>query len=204
MDLSDLRSLDLKDIVRAPAPIKAAVLGLLFLVIVAAGYYLDWSTGLAEVEVLRNEEAGLREVYVQKKRQAIHYEAYKQRLAEIEQSLSALLRQLPDKSEMDALLTDINQAGVGRGLEFDLFRPGAENQTEFYVTLPVTIKVNGSYHDLAGFVSDVAQLSRIVTIHDISLTPAKEGLLTMDATLRTYRYLDEGEAAKQDNKDGKP
>lgn len=201
MNLSaDLSSLDLKDIARAPASIKAVVLAVLFLLIVGLGYYLDWSGGLAEVDRLRAEEASLREVYAQKKRQAIHYEAYKQRLKDIEHALAALLRQLPNKAEMDALLTDINQAGVGRGLEFDLFRPSTETMSDFYVMMPVTIKVNGSYHDIAGFVSDVARLSRIVTMHDISLTPTKEGQLTMEATLRTYRYLEEGEAAGKDKK----
>ncbi len=194
MDINDLKSLDLKDIARAPAPVKAVVLAVLFLAIVGLGYYLDWSDGMSEVDRLRAEEASLREVYAQKKRQAIHYEAYKKRLEDIEKSLAALLRQLPNKSEMDALLTDINQVGVGRGLEFELFRPGAEAPADFYATLPVTIKVKGEYHDMAGFVSDVAQLPRIVTLHDVSLTPVAEGGgLVMDATVRTYRYLDEVE-----------
>lgn len=194
MDINDLKSLDLKDIARAPAPVKAVVLVVLFLAIVALGYYLDWSHGLAEVDRLRAEEASLREVYAQKKRQAIHYDAYKKRLEDIEKSLAALLRQLPNKSEMDALLTDINQVGVGRGLEFELFRPELEAPADFYATLPVTIKVKGEYHDMAGFVSDLAQLPRIVTLHDVSLTPVAEGGgLVMDATVRTYRYLDEAE-----------
>lgn len=206
MDINDLKSLDLKDIARAPAPVKAVVLALLFLAIVGLGYYLDWADGMAEVESLRGEEASLREVYAQKKRQAIHYEAYKKRLEDIEKSLAALLRQLPNKSEMDALLTDINQVGVGRGLEFELFRPGLEAPADFYVTLPVTIKVKGEYHDIAGFVSDVAQLPRIVTLHDVSLTPVGEGGgLVMDATLKTYRYLDETEqeAAARGGKEGR-
>jgi len=205
MDLNDLKSLDLKDIARAPAPVKAVVLAVLFLAIVGLGYYLDWSDGMAEVDRLRGEEASLREVYAQKKRQAIHYEAYKKRLEDIEKSLAALLRQLPNKSEMDALLTDINQVGVGRGLEFELFRPGIEAPADFYATLPVSIKVKGEYHDMAGFVSDVAQLPRIVTLHDVSLTPVAEGGgLVMDATVRTYRYLDEAEQeAAEKDKGGK-
>ncbi len=205
MDLNDLKTLDLKDIARAPAPVKAVVLAVLFLAIVGLGYYLDWSDGLAEVDRLRAEEAGLREVYAQKKRQAIHYEAYKKRLEDIEKSLAALLRQLPNKSQMDALLTDINQVGVARGLEFELFRPGVEAPADFYATLPVTIKVKGEYHDMAGFVSDVAQLPRIVTLHDVNLTPVAEGGgLIMDATVQTYRYLDETEqdAAKRGKEGG--
>ena len=205
MDFPDLKSIDLKDLARASAPVKAVLLGVLFLVIIGLGYYLDWSGGMEDLDKLRNEEKGLRETFTQKKRQAIHYEAYKQRLKDIEQSLAALLKQLPNKAEMDALLTDINQAGVGRGLEFDLFRPGSEGKADFYATLPVTIKVKGNYHDVAGFVSDIAQLPRIVTVHDISLAPIKEGDLAMDATLRTYRYLeeDEGGPRKDDNKGGK-
>ncbi len=206
MDLNDLKSLDLKDIARAPAPVKAVVLTVLFLAIVGLGYYLDWSAGMAEVDQLRAEEASLREAYAQKRRQAIHYEAYKKRLEDIEKSLAALLQQLPNKAEMDALLTDINQAGVGRGLEFELFRPGSEAPADFYATLPVTIKVKGEYHDMAGFVSDLAQLPRIVTLHDVSLTPVAEGGgIIMEATVRTYRYLDEAEqeAAKQGKEDKK-
>lgn len=192
MNINELKSLDLKDIARAPAPVKAVVLSVLFLAIVGLGHYLFWSEGMAEVERLKNEEVSLREAYAQKKRQAIHYDAYKKRLADIEKSLLALLRQLPNRAEMDALLTDINQAGVARGLEFELFRPGQELPAEFYATLPVTIKVKGQYNDMAGFVSDLAQLPRIVTLHDVSLTPvADSGGLIMDATVNTYRYMDE-------------
>jgi type IV pilus assembly protein PilO len=124
-----------------------------------------------------------------------HYEAYKRRLVEVEHSLAAMLRQLPDRSQMDALLADINQVGVGRGLEFDLFRPGSETPAEFYATLPVSIKVSGSYHDIGGFVSDLAKMPRIVTLHDVSLTTAKDSVLSMDARIQTYRYLDENEIA---------
>ncbi|MCS6785792.1 MAG: type 4a pilus biogenesis protein PilO [Thiobacillaceae bacterium] len=206
MDLNELRSLDVKDLARAPLPVRLVALVLLFLAVVGVGYYLVWADGMAEVERLRNEEADLRETYAQKRRQAIHYEAYKMRLADLERSLATLLRQLPNKAEMDALLTDINQAGVGRGLEFELFRPGQEALADFYVTLPVTVRVKGDYHDMAGFVSDLAQMPRIVTLHDVSLNPVSEGSgLVMEATLRTYRYLDEAEleAAGKDKKDDK-
>ena len=205
MELNDLKSLDPKDIARAPAPVKAVVLAVLFLAIVGLGYFRVWSEGMAEVDRLQGEEESLKEVYAQKKRQAIHYEAYKKRLDDIEKSLAALLRQLPNKSEMDALLTDINQAGVGRGLEFELFRPGIEASADFYATLPVSIRVKGEYHDMAGFVSDVAQLPRIVTLHDVSLTPLAEGGgLVMDATVQTYRYLDEAEQeAAEKDKEGR-
>lgn len=205
VDLNALKSLDLKDLARAPLLVKVVVMVLLFFAILGFGWFLYLSNDLAELDNLRNEEISLREVYAQKKRQAIHYEAYKRRLADIEKSLAALLRQLPNRAEMDALLTDINQAGVGRGLEFELFRPGQEALAEFYATLPVTIKVKGGYHDLASFVSDVAHLPRIVTLHDVSLTQVEEGGsgLIMEATLRTYRYLDEAEIkAVKDEKEG--
>jgi type IV pilus assembly protein PilO len=145
------------------------------------------------LEAARREEQSLRDTFTIKKGQAFHYEAYKRRLSEIEQSLASLLRQLPDRSQMDALLTDINQVGVGRGLEFELFRPGAETLSDFYATLPVSIKVMGNYHDIGRFVNDLAKLPRIVTLHDVVLNPGKDkdSGLTMDARIQTYRYLDE-------------
>lgn len=195
MNISDLNNLDLRDIVRAPAPVRALILGLLFAAILVAGWFLVWSDAMSRLETARLEEQSLRDGYTIKKGQAYHYEAYKRRLAEVEQSLDSLLRQLPNRSQMDALLTDINQVGVGRGLEFDLFRPGAETLADFYATLPVAIKVVGSYHDMGGFVNDLAKLPRIVSVHDIVLLPAKDSTLTMEARIQTYRYLDENELA---------
>jgi type IV pilus assembly protein PilO len=203
MELSDLNNLDLKNVAQAPVGIKALLLGILFIAITALGYYLDWSGGMDELEAARAEEQSLRETFTTKKRQAINYDAYKARYQETEQALAAMVRQLPNKSEIDALLTDVNQAGVSRGLEFDLFRPESETTADFYATLPVTIKVNGGYHDLAHFASDVAKLPRIVTIHDINLSPAANGRLNMDASIRTYRYLDESELATAKNKAAK-
>lgn len=195
MNVSDLNNLDLRDIVRAPAPVRALILGLLFAAILVAGWFLVWSDAMSRLETARLEEQSLRDGYTIKKGQAYHYEAYKRRLAEVEQSLDSLLRQLPNRSQMDALLTDINQVGVGRGLEFDLFRPGAETLADFYATLPVAIKVVGNYHDMGGFVNDLAKLPRIVSVHDIVLLPAKDSTLTMEARIQTYRYLDENELA---------
>jgi type IV pilus assembly protein PilO len=195
MNLSDLNHLDLKDIASAPPAARAVVLLALFLTMIAGGWYLLWSDTLKQLNASRQEEQTLRESYAGKKTQAYHYAAYKQRLTDVEQSLASLLRQLPNRSEMDALLTDINQAGVGHGLEFELFRPGNETMAEFYATLPVAIKVTGSYQDIASFVSDLAKLPRIVTLHDISLAPAKDTTLAMDARIQTYRYLDENELA---------
>ena len=195
MNLSELNNLDLKDITSAPAPFRAVVLAVLFLAILAGGWYLVWSDAIKSLDAARAEEQALRTSFTVKKGQVFHYEAYKRRLAEVEQSLAAMLRQLPDRSQMDALLADINQVGVGRGLDFNLFRPGSETLADFYATLPVAIKVSGSYHDIGGFVSDLAQMPRIVTLHDVALAPEKEGLLTMDARVQTYRYLDENELA---------
>ncbi|NTV93807.1 MAG: type 4a pilus biogenesis protein PilO [Thiobacillus sp.] len=202
MNMSDLNNLDLSNLAQAPVAVKGVVAGFILVAIVAVGYYLDWSPAIDGLKVAQAEELKLRDTYTVKKRQAIHYEAYKQRLADTEKALSALLKQLPNKSEMDNLLTDVNQIGIGRGLEFDLFRPGNETRADFYATLPVTIKVNGGYHDLGNFVSDIAKLSRVVTIHDINLAPASSGRLVMDATVRTYRYLDANEMTSGGKKAG--
>jgi type IV pilus assembly protein PilO len=195
MNVSDLNNLDLKNIANAPLAARILILSILFAAVLAGGWYLLWSGSLKELDAARLEEQGLRDGYATRKTQAYHYDAYKRRLADVEQSLSSMLRQLPNRSEMDALLTDINQAGVGHGLEFELFRPGSETLSDFYATLPVAIKVSGNYNDIAGFVSDLGKLPRIVTLHDISLLPGKEGVLNMEARIQTYRYLDENEMA---------
>lgn len=195
MNLADLNNIDIKDLANAPAPVKVVMLVILFVLLLAGGWHLVWTDGLNSLEIAEREELTLRESYASKKTQAYHYDAYKRRLDEIEQALAAMLRQLPDRSQMDALLTDINQAGISQGLEFELFRPGAETPADFYATLPVAIKVIGSYHDIGRFVSDLAKLPRIVTLHDMSLAPVKEGVLNMEARIQTYRYLDENELA---------
>lgn len=202
MNMSDLNNLDLKDIANAPVAVRALVLAVMFVSLLAGGWYLFWADSYQQLNVSRQAEQGLRDAYTAKKTQAYHYAAYKQRLTDVEQSLASLLRQLPNRSEMDALLTDINQAGVGHGLDFELFRPGSETLAEFYATLPVSIKVTGRYHDIASFVSDLAKLPRIVTLHDISLIPAKDGALNMDARIQTYRYLDENELAASKQQQG--
>jgi type IV pilus assembly protein PilO len=203
MNLSDFNNLDMKELAQAPVSVKGVMGAFIVLLILAVGYYFDWSPALDNLNIAKQEEQNLRTTYTTKKRQAINYEIYKQRLADTEKALAVLLRQLPNKSEMDNLLADINQTGIGRGLEFNLFRPGNEATSDFYATLPVTINVNGGYHDLGNFVSDVAKLPRIVTIHDINLVPGKNGKLTMNATIKTYRYLDESEMHKQGNDQGK-
>ncbi|MEW6678154.1 MAG: type 4a pilus biogenesis protein PilO [Pseudomonadota bacterium] len=195
MNWSDINNLDLKDIAGAPAPVKVVLSILMFVGIVALGWYLVWADAMKNLEAAQQEELTLKDTYTSKKTQAYHYETYKSRLGEIERSLGSMLRQLPNRSEMDALLTDINQVGVGRGLDFQLFRPGTEVPADFYATLPVSIKVTGTYHEIGSFVSDVAGLPRIVTLHDVSLVPEKSGRLVMDARVQTYRYLDDEEMA---------
>lgn len=193
MNLEELNKLDLKTVADWPLTAKLGLLGVLLLLVVAGGWWFLWSPALAELDASQAKEKELKSVYVTKKGQAINLEAYKKQLADINQSFGALLKQLPNKQEMDALITDVNQAGLGRGLQFDLFKPEAETKSEFYAELPIRVKVAGSYHDIAAFASDVAQLSRIVTIHDISLLPSKDGNLMMEAVAKTYRYLDEEE-----------
>src|SRR5438874_2316952 len=164
-----------------------------------AGFFADTQGQIEDLEKGVAEEAKLKEEYVHKKKQAVNLDLHRQQLREIDTQFGALLRQLPNKSQMDALLVDINQAGLGRGLQFELFRPaGSEGAREFYAERPISVKVTGSYHDMGAFASDVGQLPRIVTLNDVTITAdPKGGVLTMDATARTFRYLDDDELAAQ-------
>ncbi|MHB1247388.1 MAG: type IV pilus inner membrane component PilO [Sulfuriferula sp.] len=197
MTLDDLNNLNLKDLANAQMGVKVVILAVLFVVIVFAGYWFSWSSQLDALNTAKQEEMSLRDTFMNKKRQAINLDAYKQQLKDIEHSFGALLKQLPNKSEMDALLTDINQAGLGRGLQFELFKPGTEKIGDFYAELPINVRLTGTYHDLGAFASDIAQLPRIVTLHDIEISPDKNGVLTMNAVVKTYRYLDADEIAAQ-------
>ena len=198
MTLDDIRRLDPRDIGSWPVVPKLGALLVLLLLIVFAGYWFDWRNQLEELAQARNKEQELRTSFLDKQKQAVNLEAYRKQLAEIEESFGEMLKQLPNKSEMEALLTDINQAGLGRGLQFELFRPAQkESMSEFYAELPITIKLTGKYHDIGAFASDVSQLSRIVTLNDIALVPNKEGEVVLDAVAKTFRYLDEAEIAAQ-------
>ena len=178
-------------------PKVTTLVGLLLLILLG-GWWFVWSDQLNELDGKEKEEATLRQQYLDKKRLAVNLDLYTQQLAEIDRSFGALLKQLPDKSEVEALLIEVNQAGLGRGLQFELFRPGAEVIKDFYAELPITVKINGNYHDIGAFAADIAKLPRIVTLNNISLAPVKDGgLLTLDATTKTFRYLDEEEVAKQ-------
>ncbi|HEX4523838.1 MAG TPA: type 4a pilus biogenesis protein PilO [Casimicrobiaceae bacterium] len=197
MTLDDIRRLNFREAGNWPLLPKIVVLGLLVVLILAAGAFFDWKDQIDALDRAQDEEAKLRVSYSEKKAKAVNLELYVQQLKEIEQAFGALLKQLPNKSEMDALLTDINQAGLGRGLQFELFRPATrERMADFYAELPITVRVTGTYHDMGAFASDVAQLPRIVTLNDIGITNDK-GTLVMDATAKTFRYLDEDEIAKQ-------
>lgn len=162
-----------------------------------AGYFLDTQAQIEELERGRAAEVKLKEDYLNKKKQAINLDLHKQQLREINESFGALLKQLPNKSQMDALLVDINQAGLGRGLQFEIFKPGAEVVKESFAELPIEVKVTGTYHDMGAFASDVGQLSRIVTLNDVNIEAGKDGVLTMGATARTYRYLSDDEIGDQ-------
>ncbi len=177
---------------------RITVLVGLFVAIVAAGWWFIWSDQIVDLESKEREEGTLKQQFLDKKRQAVNLDLYVQQLAEIDRSFGALLKQLPDKSEIEALLIEINQAGLGRGLQFELFKPGQEQIKDFYAELPITVKINGGYHDFGAFAADIAKLPRIVTLNNIAITPIKDGgQLSLDATTKTFRYLDEEEIARQ-------
>jgi type IV pilus assembly protein PilO len=177
---------------------KLLVLLAIVVGIPVAAFFADTQSQIDELESGRNQEIKLKDEYLGKKKQAINLDLHRQQLREIDTQFGALLRQLPNRSQMDALLVDINQAGLGRGLQFDLFKPApSETVREFYAELPIQVKVVGNYHDMGAFASDVGQLSRIVTLNDVTIQAGKDGILTMDAVARTFRYLDDEEVAAQ-------
>lgn len=196
--LEDLKHLDPKKPGSWPWSAKILAFLVMFIAIVLAGALLLWQEDWETLKKKQQEEAQLKETYLNKKRQAINLDLIKKQLTETQESFGALLKQLPNKSEMDALLTDINQAGLGRGLQFDLFRPGPESMNGAFAEQPISIKVSGNYDDIGKFASDVSMLPRIVTLNNISiiLNPTIKGL-TMEATAKTFRYLDEAEIAAQ-------
>lgn len=193
----DFKSLDPKDIGTWPLLPRVTMLLGVFAALLVAGWWFDWKSQLEELDGKQQQEAKLKDEYLDKKRQAVNLEEHRKQLAEIDKSFGALLKQLPNKAEMEALLIDINQAGLGRGLQFDLFKPGKETVKDFYAELPITLKITGIYHDLGAFSADVAKLSRIVSLTNVAVVPDKGGQLKMDAIAMTYRYLDEEELAAQ-------
>jgi type IV pilus assembly protein PilO len=194
--LVDLKNLNPKTPGAWPWSAKIIAFVAMFVAVVAAGAFFLWQSEWDSLTKARAEEVQLKETFLNKKRQAINLDLIKKQLTETQESFGALLKQLPSKSEMDALLTDINQAGLGRGLQFELFRPGAEKMEVAFDELPITIKVTGNYDDIGRFASDISMLPRIVTLNNISITPSGNGL-SMDAIAKTFRYLDESEIAAQ-------
>ncbi|MGH8633744.1 MAG: type 4a pilus biogenesis protein PilO [Burkholderiales bacterium] len=199
MTLNDLKRLDPKKIGSWPILPKLGILFITLVLIVLASYWFDWQHQIEGINQEKVKEEGLRKTFLTKKSEAINLPAYQKQLEDIEKQFGALLKQLPGRAEMDALLTDINQAGLGRGLQFELFKPAAqETRREFYAELPISIKVTGSYHDIGAFASDIGKLSRIVTLENIGLASAgKGGGLVLDALAKTFRYLDDEELAQQ-------
>lgn len=168
-----------------------------FLAAIALGWYFYWSSQLEELAQGEQEEIKLREAYKGKVQQAINLDGLRKQKAQVGEYVASLEKQLPSKAEMDALLSDINQAGLGRGLQFELFKPGQVLVKNYYAELPIDIKVTGSYHDVGAFTSDIANLPRIVTLNNMNLVAGANGVLTFDAVAKTFRYLDADEVSAQ-------
>jgi len=197
MTLDDLKNIDVNNLGSWPVPIKIAGILVVCGVILFAGYWFLIKGEIEEHSQAQKKETSLRETYMNKKALAVNLPAYREQMEEMEQTFGSLLRQLPNTTEVPDLLVDITQAGLGRGLEFTLFRPEKEQPKDFYAEMPISLAVHGSYHELAQFVSDVAALPRIVTFGDIRITSnPKNNKLAMSAKARTYRYLEEGSAPK--------
>jgi type IV pilus assembly protein PilO len=197
--IEELRSLDPRDPGRWPFPILAGAVAVWFVALtLLLTYFLVWTSERPELDRRQSEEQDLRQQFRTKHAKAINLELYKQQLADIERSFGALLRQLPGKTEVPNLLVDISQTGLAAGLEEKLFQPAPEEKRDFYAELPIKIRLTGSYHQFGEFVSGIAALPRIVTLHNIEIKPESKDSydqLTLDVTARTYRYLDEDEIA---------
>ena len=196
--LNDFQNLNPKDVGAWPLAPRIAVLLGLFALILLGGWWFWWNEQLETLTLRQQDELKLKEEFVAKKTQAVNLDLYVQQLSEIDRSFGALLKQLPNKSEVESLLIEINQSGMGRGLQFELFKPGQEIIKDFYAELPINVRLTGTYHDFGAFAGDIGKLSRIVTLNNISITPnqqAKDGTLVMDAVTKTFRYLDDEELA---------
>ncbi len=196
--IEDFRRLNPNDVGTWPLVPKVVALLGLFIALLVAGWWFVWQDQLDALELKRNDEVKLKEEFLSKKAQAINLDLHKQQLNEIDRSFGALLKQLPNKAEVESLLVEINQSGMGRGLQFELFKPGAEIVKDFYAELPITVRLTGSYHDFGAFAGDIGRLSRIVTLNNLAITaPQKDGAMVLDAVTKTFRYLDEEELARQ-------
>ncbi|MDH5710441.1 MAG: type 4a pilus biogenesis protein PilO [Gammaproteobacteria bacterium] len=200
IDLNNIDINDVKKIGMAPMPVKIVLIVIACIAVAVGGYFVDTTKQLDALKKVENEEQSLRSTFVTKHQKAVNLDAYKQQLDEMRTSFGALLRQLPNSTEIETLLTDISQTGISSGLEIDYFKPEGLRPKEFYAEYPIKLKVTGRYHEFAAFISGVAALPRIVTLQDISIIPAsKEGgvKLVMDITAVTYQYLDESTSIEE-------
>ena len=195
--LDQFRGLNPNDPSSWPVVPRAALCLALMAAIVVALWFVWLTDSNDELEAEQKKEVELRADYKKKLAQAVNLEALKKQREQVQQYVTQLEKQLPSKAEMDALLSDINQAGLGRSLSFELFRPGNVGVKEYYAELPISLRVTGRFHDMGSFAADIANLSRIVTLNNLSITPGKDGILTMDSTAKTFRYLDGDEVAAQ-------
>ncbi len=193
----ELDQLDLSNVARWPAAARAVVIVFLMAGVIFLGYWFHTKDQLLELAQAEQQEADLRVIFEKKAQQAANLEAYEQQLEEMRESFGAMLRQLPNKTEVADLLVDVSQTGLASGLEFELFQPQAENPREFYAELPISIRVIGEYHEFGNFVSGVAALPRIVTLHNININRVGNDLLSMDLTAKTYRYLENEERTEE-------
>ena len=201
----NLNDLDLSNISRWPAAARAVVILFIMAGVIFLGYWFHMKDQLQVLQEAENKETSLKVIFEKKAKQAANLEAYEQQLKEMQESFGAMLRQLPNKTQVADLLVDISQTGLASGLEFELFKPEAEIPQEFYAILPIQIRVTGTYHEFGNFVSGVAALPRIVTLHDIKITKRGKGdndQLVMDMTAKTYRYLEESERPHEKKKGG--
>lgn len=199
----DFRTLDPRDPGLWPLAPRVVILLGVFVALVAATWWFAWSPQLEELEASKQQETTLREEWLSKKRQAVNLDAHRRQLEEINRTFGALLKQLPNASEVEKLLVDINQAGIGQGLQFDLFQPMGEVRKDFYAELPIKIRLSGTYHELGAFAGDVAKLSRIVTLNDLDISVSRDSTLTLNTVAKTFRYLDDQEIAQQKKKGAK-
>lgn len=196
--VDDFRRLNPNDVGTWPVIPRVVTLVALFIALLVAGWWFVWADQLEVLDSKQTEETKLKEDFVNKKRQAVNLDLYVQQLNEIDRSFGALLKQLPNKAEVETLLVEINQSGMGRGLQFEMFKPGPEVMKDFYAELPITVRLTGSYHDFGAFAGDIGRLSRIVTLNNISISSQpKDSFLTLDAVTKTFRYLDDEEVARQ-------
>ncbi|EGV52889.1 type 4a pilus biogenesis protein PilO [Candidatus Endoriftia persephone] len=200
MNLQELNELDFNNIGQWPMVVKLILVLIVCVLVGAVGYYVDTEKQLKKLKQVEQKELKLRDEFVEKQSKAANLDAYKKQLEEMKQSFGAMLRQLPNKTEVADLLVDVSQTGLAAGLEFELFKPQGEVPREFYAELPIKIKVNGYYHEFGDFISGLAALPRIVTIHNVNISHRKkrtagadDGRLILEATAKTYRYMNEEE-----------